>query len=183
MTRGGADAVNPPLRTPRLDLEPLERRHARAYFGGMRDPKMYVYYAGEPPESIAAAAERLARWESRRSPDGISTWLNWLARIRGGAYVGWFQATVTGTGALIGYDVFVPHQRQGFGREGVSAMLRHLIDSIGIQCVDATVDTENVASIRLLESLGFSRVDERASDDLPGRRDFLYRLKPDRVAN
>jgi ribosomal-protein-alanine N-acetyltransferase len=172
----GADAVNPPLRTPRLDLEPLERGHARAYFEGMRDPAIYAYYAGEPLASIEAATERLARWESRRSSDGSTMWLNWLARIRDGAYVGWFQATVTGAGALIGYDVFVPHQRLGFGREGTAAMLAHLIGALHVERIDATVDTENVASIRLLESLRFLKIEERASDDLPGRRDFLYRL-------
>jgi ribosomal-protein-alanine N-acetyltransferase len=174
---GGADAVNPPLRTPRLDLEPLERGHARAYFEGMRDPAIYAYYGGEPPASIEAAAERLTGWETRHSPDGQTLWLNWLARIREGAYVGWFQATVSGASAFIGYDVFVPHQRRGFGREGTSAMLAHLNDALRVERVDATVDTENIGSIKLLESLGFSKIDERASDDLPGRRDFLYRLQ------
>jgi ribosomal-protein-alanine N-acetyltransferase len=172
----GAEAVNPPLRTPRLDLEPLGRGHARAYFEGMRDPAIYTYYAGEPAESIEAATERLARWESRRSPDGRELWLNWMGRLRGGAYVGWFQATVTSANARIGYDVFVPHQRLGFGREATAAMLAHLTGTLRIERVEATVDTENLASIRLLESLGFTKFEERASDDLPGRRDFLYRL-------
>jgi RimJ/RimL family protein N-acetyltransferase len=137
----GADAVNPPLRTPRLDLEPLERGHARAYFEGMRDPAIYAFYAGEPPASVEACAERLIRWEPRRSPDGKSIWLNWLARLRGGAYVGWFQATVTGASALIGYDVFVPHQRQGFGREGTAAMIAHLTGPLEVRRIEATIDT------------------------------------------
>jgi RimJ/RimL family protein N-acetyltransferase len=173
----GADAVNPPLQTARLDLEPLDRSHARAYFEGMRDPRIYAYYGGEPPASIEAVAERLAGWETRHSPSGNTLWLNWLARMRGCAYVGWFQATVTGASALIGYDVFVPHQRQGFGREGTAAMLAHLTGTLEVKCIGATVDTENVASIRLLGSLGFSKIEERASDDLPGRRDFLYGLQ------
>ncbi|HLJ83660.1 MAG TPA: GNAT family N-acetyltransferase [Candidatus Eremiobacteraceae bacterium] len=176
MKRDGAMAVNPPLQTARLDLEPLVRGHARAYFDGMRDPAMYTYYAGEPLLSIEAAGERIARWESRRSPDGSALWLNWMARIRGGAYIGWFQATVTGTQALIGYDVFVPHQRRGFGREGTAAMFEYLTGALRVERIDATVDTENIASIKLLESVGFSKVEERASDDLPGRRDFLYRV-------
>jgi ribosomal-protein-alanine N-acetyltransferase len=172
----GADAVNPPLQTVRLDLEPLERRHARAYFEGMRDPGIYAYYGGEPPASIEAAAERIAGWETRRSPGGDTLWLNWLARIRGGAYVGWFQATVSGPNALVGYDVFVPHQRRGFGREATAAMVAHLVDALEVEYINATVDTENIASIKLLESLGFLRIEECASDDLPGRRDFFYRL-------
>ena len=176
MTLDGAQAVNPPLRSSRLNLEPLERRHAAAFFEGMRDAVMFTYCAGPPPASVAAVADRLMRWESRSSPDGSAKWLNWIARIHGGSYVGWFQATVTDGSAVIGYDVFVPFQRRGFGREGAALVVDYLRTSLGLGQIDAVVDTENAASIRLLESLGFARTLERASEDMPGRRDYLYRL-------
>ncbi len=175
MTADGSRAVNPPLRSSRLDLEPLVLGHAHAFFEGMREPAMFRYCFGFRPKSIEETAERIKRWETRCSPDRNAAWLNWMARIRDGAYVGWFQATLTGSTAVIGYDVFVPHQRQGYGREGAAALIEYLKTLADLRQIEAIVDSENVASIRLVESLQFVRVLERSSDDMPGRRDVVYR--------
>lgn len=158
------------LETPRLRLEPLEPRHAPLLFEQLQDHRLYKYYAGAPPSTVEELWERYAQLATRRSRDGSETWLNWAVRTRRGLYVGKLQATIAANGrATIGYDIFTPYQRRGYGKEALQAMLRFLIDC-GVRRCAAVVDVDNVASVRLLESLGFTRVWTGPSEDMPGIR-------------
>jgi ribosomal-protein-alanine N-acetyltransferase len=166
------------LRTKRLVLEPLVVAHAPELFKPLRDERLYRYYAGQPPESIEELRVRFALLAKRQSPDGTEKWLNWVVRLRDGSIVGRMQATIRSNHTLIGYDIFVPYWRRGYGKEAVRAMLEFLEIECAVKVVRAIVDSENVASIRLLESLGFTRAWTGKSDDLPGRTDHCYERAP-----
>jgi RimJ/RimL family protein N-acetyltransferase len=55
----------------------------------------------------------------------------------------------------IGMTISPDNQRKGFGKEAVIAILRLLFSIDGFHRIAETVDAENVASIRLLKSVGF----------------------------
>ena len=59
--------------------------------------------------------------------------------------------------AEIGYTVAPAFQRRGYASEGVSRMLEHLLVERGLHRVRAACDCRNIASLRLLERLGFRR--------------------------
>jgi len=154
-------------------LEPLVVAHAAELLEPLSDERLYRYYAGQAPESMEELRVRFALLAKRRSPDGTEKWLNWVVRHKGTA-VGRVQATVRSDHTLIGYDIFVPFWRRGFGKEAVRAMLEFLEVEFGVIAVHAVVDSENHGSIKLLESLGFARAWTGPSDDLPGRTDHRY---------
>lgn len=162
------------LVTPRLRLEPLLPKHAPELFQPLQDKRLYSFYAGEPPATMHALKKRYAAWATRQSPDGTQTWLNYAVRRKDDVYVGWVQATISGDTATIGYDIFPDFWRQGYGKEACSELVRLLCAAKLINKVVAVVDTENVASIRLLERLGFAIAWTGSSEDLPGRRDHRY---------
>jgi ribosomal-protein-alanine N-acetyltransferase len=162
------------LKTKRLQLEPLVVAHAPELFKPLRDERLYRYYAGQPPESIEELRVRFALLAKRRSPDGTEKWLNWVVRRHDGTVVGRVQATIRRDHTLIGYDIFVPYWRKGYGKEAVGAVLEFLAAECDVRIVHAIVDSENIGSIRLLESLGFTRAWTGDSDDLPGRTDHRY---------
>ena len=139
------------LNTKRLRLEPLDAAHAADLFEPLRDVRLYRYYAGQPPKTVEELRVRFTLLATRRSPDGSETWLNWVARLHDGEVVGRMQATIRSGYALIGYDVFVPHWRRGYGKEAVSAVLEFLEEQCEVKLVRAIVDSENEASIGLLE--------------------------------
>lgn len=60
-------------------------------------------------------------------------------------------------GLDIGYCFDSAYHRQGYAREGIQALIR-LFSMIGIHKFTAGTGMANVPSVRLLESLGFSRV-------------------------
>ena len=59
--------------------------------------------------------------------------------------------------AYLGYYVFAPYARQGVMTEGVDLAVRHAFVVIGLHRLEANVQPDNVASIALVERLGFRR--------------------------
>jgi RimJ/RimL family protein N-acetyltransferase len=57
----------------------------------------------------------------------------------------------------VGYTIHPRFQRQGFGREAVVCVVDYLFQTLGKHRVIASVAPENVASIALLESIGFRK--------------------------
>jgi ribosomal-protein-alanine N-acetyltransferase len=57
--------------------------------------------------------------------------------------------------AFVGYYAFTPHARKGYLREGLGLTVRHAFDELGLHRLEANVRPENVASVRLIRSLGF----------------------------
>lgn len=52
--------------------------------------------------------------------------------------------------------IFEPiHQRKGFGTEAVLALLNYCADKLGVHRVKALIHPDNLASVRLVEGLGF----------------------------
>ena len=154
-------STEPTLETRRLRLEPLVPSHASDTYEGLLDEAIYRFIPRDPPMSRQALKERYRSLQSRRSPDGSEVWLNWALRANEtDEYVGTLQATVRADlTAEIAYVVFPAFWRQGYAREGCGRMLDFLFESYQVTAVSALIDTRNTPSIRLVESLGFARVD------------------------
>jgi RimJ/RimL family protein N-acetyltransferase len=191
---GGVRLVAPeaPLETPRLVLEPLTAAHAAALLAALGDERLYRFIPDDPPSALEELEARYRWLANRRSPDGSEAWLNWAMRLRGTeAYVGTLQASVyPDRTADVAYMVFVPHQRQGYAKEGLARVLAHLFDDYDVDTVAAEIDTRNAASIALVEGLGFARVATlQAADFFKGASSDEYRyelrsngLRPNRSA-
>lgn len=162
-----AAALEAVLHTPRLCLEPQREQHAEGLFPLLGDARLYTHIPLEPPQSLRALRERLARLSARRSPDGNELWLNWvMCDARDGAYVGRVQATVRADQpAYMAYEVFPAHWHRGYASEGCMRVMQWLIDELQVSGFTAEVDSLNTASLRLLERLGFQRVSFRAAAD------------------
>lgn len=59
--------------------------------------------------------------------------------------------------AYLGYQIGVPHARQGYMREALTVALSRLFERHRLHRVEANIQPHNHASIRLVRSLGFRR--------------------------
>ena len=59
---------------------------------------------------------------------------------------------------------FCPTPRRGHGRRAIQWLLNTLSQFEGIQSCEAQVRSDNIASIKLLTSIGFRQTDKRASN-------------------
>jgi RimJ/RimL family protein N-acetyltransferase len=160
------DTVWGVFETERLRLEPLRESHAGELFDLLSDPLLYEFIPQDPPATRDALAVRYRFLESRHSPSGDEAWLNWAVRSKeGGACVGTVQVTVASDRrAQLAYEIGVPFWRRGLATEACARVIRALFEE-GIVEVRAELDTRNVASIRLLERLGFTRGGLRRNAD------------------
>jgi [ribosomal protein S5]-alanine N-acetyltransferase len=55
----------------------------------------------------------------------------------------------------LGYYAFTGHERQGFMRQGLQAVLHHAFKSLKLHRLEANIQPANVASVALVRSCGF----------------------------
>lgn len=138
-----------------VTLEPQLASHAAELYAVIADPSLYEFIDNKEPASEAALRERLARLESRKSPDGTEHWLNWIVRNAAGEIVGYVQATVTPDhSAEIAYVLGRAHWRKGYAGAACAAMIAELRETYGVTRLTATLDPANTASLALLRKLG-----------------------------
>ncbi|MES2672727.1 MAG: GNAT family protein [Pseudomonadota bacterium] len=63
---------------------------------------------------------------------------------------GWFQS------AYLGYEVFAPHQRQGFMTQGMTLILEEAFAKLNLHRLEANIQSHNYASIALVLKSGFT---------------------------
>jgi RimJ/RimL family protein N-acetyltransferase len=153
-----------PLRSARLILRPLVAADANELFGVLDDPALHTFTGGSPL-SHAALSERLARWETRRSPDGAEQWLNWtVIEAEGGAAIGYVQVTVAGTRAALAYVIGRSWQGRGFAQEACAAVVAWLELEGGVDDLVAHIHADHVASQRVVTSLGLTATAQHTED-------------------
>jgi ribosomal-protein-alanine N-acetyltransferase len=167
--------------TANFILEPIQVRHARILYPLMLDNTLYRYIPINAPASIEALENKYQAWSKGVSDNGDEIWLNYAIRQREGSeYVGTLQATIKRAGpTYIAYETYTPYQRSGVAKESCAALIKHLFENCETQTITAHLDTHNIASKKLLESLQFTfvRTIEKA-DAFKGRvsDEYVYEL-------
>jgi RimJ/RimL family protein N-acetyltransferase len=146
-----------PLRTARLQLEPLEVAHAAEMVGVLSHPALYEHTGGAPPTEDELR-ERYRRQARGASPDGREWWLNWiLRRDPQAAPVGVVQATVRDgvpqPTAELAWIVGRTHQGTGLATEAARAVVDWL-RAHGVRSFEAHIRPGHPASEAVALRLG-----------------------------
>lgn len=170
-----------PLVTPLSRLEPVCVEHAAEMFVLLGDPRIYEHLDRKPPATPQELEDRYRRYETGLSPDGSERWLNWIIMPHAGdACAGFMQVSVLadGTGDF-GYILGPAFWGKGLAFDAASAVIGVLQDEYAVHSLYATADRHNARSIRLLERLGFQRIDraDYPHGEAP-ESDDVFRLQP-----
>jgi len=154
----------PALQTRRLTLEPLWLDHADEMAPLLADPRLHEFTGGEPP-TLQYLRESYRKRLSAGTAGG-RRWCNWVLRHReAGVVVGGIQAEVRlgdgGFVAEVAWIVGCEHQRRGYAREAVEAMLMWL-RAAGVGQVVGDIHERNEPSQRLARAMGLAPTDEPA---------------------
>lgn len=138
-----------PIRTSRLELEPISLLHAPEMVAVLSDSSLYAFIGGEPPTE-EALQRRYAAQRVGHSPEGDQTWLNWIIRhSETDTALGFVQSTVTMNErtwiADVAWVVGAQHQGNGYAFEASAGMLQWLSDH-GITRFQAFIHPEHAAS-------------------------------------
>lgn len=84
-----------------------------------------------------------------------------VCRVSDDAIVGAFNLSQIVRGAFqsayMGYQVFAPFQRQGYMSAAMPLVLRHAFRTLKLHRVEANIQPENRASLRLVRRVGFRK--------------------------
>lgn len=140
------------IHTERLVLEPLTVEHADELARVLDDPALHTFIGGQP-ETADELRARYARW-SAGSPEPKVRWRNWAVRLAdANCLVGTVQATIQGETAEVAWVVGTRWQGRGIATEAARGLLGWLSDE-GVRTVVAHVHPDNLASARVVRSLG-----------------------------
>ncbi len=142
----------PTLKTDRLVLRLLDREDANDAYRFLSDERVMRYWSSGPHQDIAETERYILGNCTGGSHE------SWAITEAGGAAIGWInlgerRPRVYETGYILGVDWW----GRGLAREALEAGLGYVFGSLGARRIFADTDPENVASIKMLEGLGFIR--------------------------
>jgi len=143
----------PVLTSDRLRLRPMTVGDADALFPTLADADLMTWWSSPPHKSVE---ETRAYFAPRVDREG---WRAWAITLAGDdTAIGWVAAGEKRQGGVteLGYILARAHWGRGIAREAVSVVIDRLFAE-GQRRVFADTDPENLASIALLERLGFRR--------------------------
>jgi ribosomal-protein-alanine N-acetyltransferase len=146
----------PLLETERLTLRRMQASDAKGLFQVLGDDEVTRYYDDATFTAISQAEEQIAAWENGYAQRRCIRW--GIALKEDGVIIGscgYYGTHPWHLRGSIGYELARPFWRQGIMVEALTAILALGFESMGLNRIDAVVLPENIASIRLLEKLGF----------------------------
>jgi RimJ/RimL family protein N-acetyltransferase len=144
-----------PFATPRLVLRAFTLDDAAAFAAYRSDPDIARYQSWDAPYPLALARAFIASLAGTDGPvagDWVQIAVEHHGALAGDVAVG---LSKDGLIATIGYTLAPTQQGKGLGAEAVGAVVDRLFADVGVHRVEASLDPRNVASARLVESLGF----------------------------
>ena len=154
-----------PLITERLIIEPLTLADLHTFVSYRRDPAIARFQGWETTYSDVDARELIESQAGRSLPEK-GQWLQLAIheRVRG-ALVGDLALHSVADGDAvfeIGFTVAQKFHAQGFAKEAASSLMSYLLTEAGAAKFVAKTDRRNMASVKLLEALGFECVQSRS---------------------
>ncbi len=144
--------------TKDLYVRPSKLEDAESMFSMLSDPESMKYWSDQPITEINEAIEVLNK-DLESDAQGNS--LCWAVCLGGqNKMIGkciLFQFSDQNHRAEIGYLLNREYWRQGLMQQALTAVIDFAFDTLKLHRIEADVDTENAASLRLLEKLGFKR--------------------------
>lgn len=145
------------IETSRLALRPTAEADAEALHACYGDPEAMRYWDTSPSRDVAHTRERITG-TVRSDPRWHAGWSVVLAGDdRPVGFVNYHHRAPQDRRLAIGYILARAYWGRGLMGEAVRAFVSHCFDALDTHRVEALIEPDNAASIRLVERLGFRR--------------------------
>ena len=150
--------ILPNIEGERVQLRWLTTNDVNSLFSIFSDPKVMCYWSSLPLADVAAAEKLLADIHSYFEKRNLFQW--GVARQTDNQIIGTctlFHLDLDNRRAEIGYALGSEHWGKGYMGDALTLLLDFCFDDLNLHRLEADVDPQNAASIKLLERLGFQR--------------------------
>lgn len=148
----------PVLQTKNLILREITLEDAENIFNIYSDPVAMKYFGKVPYNNFEQANEMINKVITNfRERNGIrwAITFNHSNELIGTG--GFWRLVKDHFRAEIGYDLSVQHWRKGVMNEALTSIINYGFNELNLHTIEANVDPENIASIKLLEKLQFKK--------------------------
>ena len=147
----------PTLTTDRLQLRPVTMEDIEFIYTLFAASETNLYSTFDDLKTIEEAKDM---YETYLKP-GFPTHFRLLIELKDSktpiGTIGLYLYSEKNKRAELGYDLAREHWGNGYMTEAVSEVIRYGFIELGLNRIEATVDTRNTNSYRLLERVGFKR--------------------------
>lgn len=145
------------ISTDRLFIRTLEMKDKDAFYQYRSLPEVYKYQSWRPADRTEAEKFILANMAI--VPNTIDSWLQLAICLKDGRLAGdvGLHFMDDGYQAEIGFTLSPECQSKGYAAEAVRAAIDYLFAGLEKHRITASVDPDNLKSIKLLENLGFRK--------------------------
>lgn len=145
------------METQRLLIRTLEMKDKEAFFQYRSRPEVYEYQSWRPRE-IGEIESFLTKNRAVRL-NARNQWLQLAVCLKDGTLIGDIGIHFLDDEAQVelGYTIAPEFQNRGYAREAVKGITGHLFSELGKHRVTASVDPDNLKSIKVLERIGFRK--------------------------
>lgn len=162
------------LETDRLILRPTSINDAEQMYNWASDPEVSKYLFWQPHADIEVTKGVLADWDKKNERLDYYHWgivLKDTEQIIGaGGVVGGVDERHHS--ADLGYCLSRAYWGKGYMTEAISAMIAYLFNTVGLNRISASHDTDNVASGRVMQKCGMTFEGIRRQSHYCVRRGF-----------
>lgn len=145
----------PKITTERLNLGEIKQEDAESIYKLLSNPEVIKYDTFELFTNIKQA-EDMINWFNNEFKQKRAIF--WGISLKSNSDIIGFckcEIEIPKVRADFGYDISPEYWNMGIMTESLSAILKLAFNSLDVNRIEATVSTENKASIRVLEKLGF----------------------------
>ncbi len=146
----------PQISTERLHLRLAELSDGPEIFYLRSNENLMRYLDRAPLKDLLEAEQLISRIrEDAKNNQGLNWVINLKPETQVIGTIGFWKFDFPNFRAEIGYMLHPEHQGKGLMSEAMKSVLEYGFHTIGLHSVEANVNPENEASIRLLERHGF----------------------------
>jgi len=149
----------PQLETNRLIMREMTLDDVEFYFRHFNNDKIVGGSCFPGPKTLEAAKEELELYCI--TPFKGNRGIRWGIVRKGGDKLigtcGYYDWNKTVRRAEIGYDLDPAHWGQGIITEALCAVLKYGFEKMGLNRVQAIIDSKNIRSMKLVHRLGFKK--------------------------
>lgn len=154
-----------PLITQRLRIQPLSLNDLDSFVEYRQDPDVARFQSWDTSYSSSQALELIQSQQGVELPDE-GEWLQLAIHdFSTGSHVGdlaLHRIQDEEDAFEIGFTIAKQHQGRRFAKEAASCLISYLSAEAKAKKFTAATDRRNIASVKVLESLGFSQVPEKS---------------------
>lgn len=143
------------LHTQRLSLLKITNRHSKLILKGLSNPLvtqfMLIHY-----ETEEAVQEQMIYYKKQYKTQNGIYWL--IQTTQENNFIGTIGINnwnKTHLKAELGFWILPEHFNKGYITEAAKTVMNFCFNNLGLNRMEATVETENIASMKVLKKLGF----------------------------